>query len=116
MTDTAQLIMPPLPPPSIQSRIPNKPDFSFLKHNINMISSAYGVVQMNEAWELLANFTGESFMFNTDPAIHTLMIKISDAYGGGHSGSSIAFTMRHLEFIAKHGFAAYKEKIEKIEE
>lgn len=112
MTDTAQPIMPPLPPPSIQSRIPNKPDFSFLKDNINMISSAYGVVQSNEAWELLANFTGESFMFNTDPAIHTLMIKVSDAYGGDHSGSSIAFTMRHLEFIAKHGFAAYKKEFE----
>jgi len=29
----------------------------------------------------------------------------------GHSGSSFAFTMRHLQYIAKHGLDKYKRDI-----
>jgi len=29
----------------------------------------------------------------------------------GHSGSSFAFTMRHLQYIAKHGLDKYKREI-----
>jgi hypothetical protein len=36
------------------------------------------------------------------------MNAVSEGYGGNHTGFSMGYTMRQLEFIAKNGFARFK--------
>ena len=96
----------PNPPPRTIN-YPSNPDWSFVGQDMSLLSSAYNVIQQNEAWNLLINFKGESFMWSYDPNILKLMTKINHAYGGGHSGSSIEYTMRVMEYIANNGFDAY---------
>jgi hypothetical protein len=96
----------PTPPPRTIT-YPTNPDWSFAGQDTYMLSSAYKIIQGNEAWNLLRNFQGESFMFSRNPRIKNLMDDINDAYGGGHSGSSIGTTMRNMEYIAKNGFDEY---------
>ena len=93
---------------------PIQPDLSFLGTNIgNMILSGYLSVNKYEGWNLLANFNPdpnreESFMFCNNPSIQKLMNSVNENYNG-HSGASLGTTMRHLEYIAKHGYTKYRE-------
>jgi len=96
----------PTPPPRTIT-YPTNPDWSFAGQDTYMLSSAYHVIHQNEGWTLLRNFQGESFMFSRNPRITNLMTKVNNAYGGGHSGSSIGYTMRNMEYIAKNGFDEY---------
>ena len=90
--------------------LPSKPDFSFISSDSSrtMIESGYRSIMKCEGWNILQNFTGESFMFSRDPSVCQLMDAVSEGYGGNHSGSSMGYTMRQLEFIAKNGFARFK--------
>ena len=96
----------PTPPPRTIT-YPTNPDWSFVGQDTYMLSSAYNVIQQNEGWSLLRNFEEESFMFSRNSRIQNLMDKINNAYGGGHSGSSMGTTMRNMEYIAKNGFYKY---------
>ena len=75
-----------------------------------MISNAYDCVMKKNAWECIKSFRGESFMFCQDCEINKLMDFINSSYESGHSGFSIGFTMRQLQFISNIGFDAYKNK------
>lgn len=87
--------------------LPHSPDFSF-SVNERMLKSAYHVVEECQAWSLLQNFSGNSFMWSSDRKIVCLMNNINTAYGDLHSGCSLAYVMRELEYIAKYGFSEYK--------
>jgi len=90
---------------------PFNPDFSFAgTSNAEMLSSAYSVINQYEAWHLLANFKGESFMFHAGEKLNILMEEICKAYGGGHSGCSMGCTMRSMEYISIYGFSQFKSK------
>jgi len=74
-----------------------------------MIQDGIKTLNRLEAWNLLRNFIPEEkqgFMFNRDQSIKNVMSEIEKDYGG-HSGSSMAITCRHLEFIAKNGIEQY---------
>jgi hypothetical protein len=74
-----------------------------------MIQDGIKTLNRLEAWYLLRNFIPEEkqgFMFNRDESMRNVMSEIDNDYGG-HSGSSIAITCRHLEFIAKNGIHQY---------
>lgn len=74
-----------------------------------MIQDGIKTLNRLEAWYLLRNFIPEEkqgFMFNRDESMRNVMSEIDNDYGG-HSGSSIAITCRHLEFIAKNGIQQY---------
>jgi len=74
-----------------------------------MIQDGIKTLNRLEAWYLLRNFIPEEkqgFMFNRDERMRNVMSEIDNDYGG-HSGSSIAITCRHLEFIAKNGIHQY---------
>lgn len=86
---------------------PASPDFSFMNSNRELVSG-YAVVHRNEAWNLLKNFNENSFMFCKDPKIVKLLEKVNHEYQG-HSGASLACTMRILEFIAKNGYSVFKQ-------
>ena len=77
-----------------------------------MIQDGIKTLNRLEAWYLLRNFIPEEkqgFIFNRDEKIKNIMSEIEKDYGG-HSGSSMAITCRHLEFIAKNGIHQYVKK------
>lgn len=96
----------------LSTDLPNNPDFTFISCSStrNMINSGYHAIMRCEGWNILYDFSGESFMFSSDPQVCRLMSTVSKYYEGGHSGASMGYTMRQLEFIAKHGFASFKEQ------
>ena len=105
---TLELPVPPVPKVA-HSDLPSNPDFSFMdQHSCQMVTSAYRVIRQLEGWHILANFTEESFMFAQNPNVCRLMDAVAAAYSGGHSGSSMGFTMRQLEYISNNGFSNYK--------
>ena len=74
-----------------------------------MIQDGIKTLNRLEAWYLLRNFIPEEkqgFIFNRDASMRNVMLEI-DKDNGGHSGSSLAITCRHLEFIAKNGIQQY---------
>ena len=74
-----------------------------------MIQDGIKTLNRLEAWYLFRNFIPEEkqgFVFNRDESIRNIMSEINNDYDG-HSGSSIAITCRHLEFIAKNGIEQY---------
>ena len=74
-----------------------------------MIQDGIKTLNRLEGWYLFRNFIPEEkqgFMFNRDESIRNIMSEINNDYDG-HSGSSIAITCRHLEFIAKNGIEQY---------
>lgn len=88
---------------------PIHPDFSFLTNTSeNMVSSAYLVMNKKEGWDLLVNFDETSFMTCENPSILMLMSSINENYNG-HSGASLAWTMRQLQYIAKNGYTKYRD-------
>lgn len=87
---------------------PINPDFGFMNQSsADMLSSAYSVMNEIEGWTFLANFAEESFIFSNNPTVHRLTRAVSNKYNY-HSGYSMGWTMRQLEYIAKNGFTAYK--------
>jgi hypothetical protein len=89
-------------------------DFSFIRdpHTRHMVSNGFTAVNQLELLGWLRNFSPrntEGFLFSSHPNIRKIgdkMESLPDA--PGHSGSSFAITMRHLEYIAKHGMEEYK--------
>ena len=101
-----------VPPRILTNDLPASPDFSFItdSNSRKCIESGYKGVQMSEGWNLIRNFTGESFMFTNDPEINRIMNAVNDEYRGGHSGSSIGWTMRQLEHISHVGVNVFKNE------
>lgn len=89
-------------------------DFSFIKSKDTraLISNGYCAVDQLELWSWLKDFTpndNEGFMWSGHPNIYQIMKKMDSLPNPPeHSGSSFAFTMRHLEYIAKNGMDSYK--------
>jgi hypothetical protein len=98
-------VLPPPPPSNIT--YPSSPNWSFAKEDAPMLSSAYNVIKKNEAWNILKNFDEESFMFAKGKDVNNLMNKINDDYDGGHSGGSMGYTMRIMQYIANYGFDTF---------
>jgi len=105
-----------LPSPPTISQISSASSCKFhylLTHERLCIKKAYNVISKNEWWEpfreeLLLRGVDKNtgFMMNTNP----LYNKIMDAIirnNSGHSGCSIAITMRIMEFIALNGELDY---------
>lgn len=89
-------------------------DFSFIKSEMTRgnIRNGYTAVSQLELWEWLKDYTlgeGEGFMFNGHPNVTKIGNKMHELPDSpGHSGSSFAFTMRHLHYIAQNGLDQYK--------
>ena len=103
--------MPPLiPSPQMH---PLDPSFDFMKLYKHEAEAAYQTVQRTEMWNYLFNYTTDEmrgYMFSEDPKIIELTHQIQQDYGGMHSGSSMALTMRFMELIATQGFDVFKEE------
>jgi len=86
----------------------DNPDLSFIKdnHNREMILEAYNVIHKNELWGKLRNLTPnehEGFMFSQNPEIIKIMDLVNEKSTTGHSGLSMAITMRTIQQVARFG-------------
>lgn len=115
-------VLPPLPPSSSDELKFLPCDFEYLdRHMRPMIKDAYEVISRNELWRpfreaLLSRGVNHStgFMFNNDPLYRMIKTKISSTQvGGGHTGSTMGYTMREMEFIALNGEPAYRLEVTK---
>jgi len=82
-------------------------DFSIINDSMRDILQ-YDYNEINsipDAWEALKNHNQDSsFMFHTNGGVWTLIhSKMSDA----HSGPSAGYSLRNMEYIAKHGWDSY---------
>jgi len=111
-------ILPPVPP--LESRYPFGPcDFEYLpEHSRLFIKNAYDVISQNKLWdafreELIARGVDPTtgFMFTANPVyLHIQNLITQTPIGSLHSGGSMAFVMRDIEYIALHGKYAYKKQ------
>ena len=100
-------------PPFNVNNYPVDANFDFIPnlHDMLMISSAYRVVCEEGKWEAMYNFCPidtVGFTWTRDPEIIELMGKINEKYNDGHSGYSMGYVLRHVNYIAKYGFQEYK--------
>ena len=90
-------------------------DFIIDEHTRRLVSNGYQAVEQLELWSWMKSFepeANEGFMFSSNRNISKIMKKMESLPDPpGHSGSSFGMTMRHLEFIAKHGMDKYKIEI-----
>ena len=93
-------------------------NFEFIRdpHSRSMIQNGYRTISQLELWDWLRNYEpepGRGFMFSSSPNVDRIMHHMeSQPDAPGHSGSSFGYTMRNLEYIAKHGMDKYKQQIE----
>jgi hypothetical protein len=62
-----------------------------------------------DIWRFLSTYdppSSHGFMFSSNP----ITDKVIGAMQVGHSGSSMAFTMRHLQLLSKLGVSGYREE------
>jgi hypothetical protein len=83
-------------------------------HTQKMTECAYMTISRLEKWEYLRNYVvdeNKGFMWTEEPTINELMYEINhNYYDGGHSGGTMACTIRTMDFIAKHRFTAFMDK------
>ncbi len=77
------------------------------EHSRFMLKNAHQAITSTEYWDYMRTFSEQSFMFSDSPAVSRIMTKISELGYDGHSGCSFAWTMRHMEFLAKNGKQAF---------
>lgn len=89
-------------------------DFSFINDGSTRgnIENGFTAVTQLELWSWLKTFEpdpDQGFMWSNHPNISKIGKKMHELPDSpGHSGSSFAFTMRHLHYIAKNGMDNYK--------
>ena len=100
-------------PPFTEDLCPPNETFDFIEDEFNrrMIQSAYNTITRLNQWKIVHDYVVDEqlgFMHSrSDPEIVALMTRIDDDYRG-HSGFSLAFTMRKIHFIAIYGLAEFK--------
>ena len=96
--------------PPVQNMDDFKPgDFSFIKTSIEReaLTHDYQVIENIgvDAWKALSNHNpSQSFLWDTKGDIWDTICK---QMWYGHSGASMALSLRSMEYIAKHGWEDY---------
>lgn len=104
----------PHTPNASDSRFSSAASFDFIECEFTrkMVASACMALNEND-WKYLRYYymaDGDGYMFSNNRQILDIMYKVQDAYGGGHSGSSIGLTMRIVDRIAKRGLVEYQKQ------
>jgi hypothetical protein len=80
-----------------------------------MVESAYNAITIAEKWEVIRTVAPEpdtGFLFTTNQQLEEIMSLVESRYGG-HSGASLAWTMRIMQVIAKDGIDGLREQWQK---
>lgn len=102
---------------NIPIRLRNLPEnivpgnFAYINNisNREMLQTAYKAINLLELWNFIVENPGPNgFMWNNDNRLNTIYEKIEELGCTGHSGGSFAFTMRAMQYIAKHGENVYR--------
>ncbi len=91
--------------PFDQSRFIDNPNI-----NDPMILSGYNTISRLNMWKFLYDYrvnNNSGFMFSTEKEINDIMNNIDKDYNCNHSGCTMGYTMRHLQFIAYYGIDRY---------
>jgi hypothetical protein len=84
-------------------------DFSFIQdeHSRRYVKDAYDAMVMAEQLELMKEEpeADKGYMFSSDERYE--LIHKHMKFLGEHSGSSYAWTMRQVQYIAQNGWTAY---------
>lgn len=93
---------------------PIRVDFEFAEPESvgQMLISAYNVITREEKWKFLHDYDESEqhgFIWSRDTEINILLGKIEDD-SGGHSGSSMGYTIRKMHYIAKYGYNEFKNE------
>ena len=93
---------------------PAEVDFSFIGDEMfrRMLLSAYNVITREEKWKYLHDYnppSTEGFLWSQNIDLCLLMGIIDKEYNG-HSGGSLAFTMRRMQFISVYGYNEFKNE------
>jgi len=85
-------------------------DFTFFNNsNSKIYKDAYDVITRTESWVLMREDPGSGgFKFSSNLEHFN---KIRDILSGSHSGSSYSHMMRHMQFIANHGWDKYIDEV-----
>jgi hypothetical protein len=89
----------------------NPGDFSALnlsENSIKYLQDAFDAITRLGLWKELSEFTldeKEGFMFSSSPLL--MKIRSEMKFMSEHSGASYGWTMRQMEFIAKHDWNNY---------
>ena len=111
-------ILPPSPPEHIMY---SPCDFEYLSDYCRKyVKDAYDAISRKELWqpfrkELLTNSVDidNGFMFTENPVYNKVKLAIlSTSIGGLHSGCSMGFVMREMEYIALNGEPSYRLHVE----
>jgi len=88
--------------------IPGK--FGYIKDESTkiMLVTAWKAITMLELWDFVEE-EDEAYMISTNPKVFEIYRKIEELGYNGHSGSSFAFIMRIMQYIAKYGEAEFKK-------
>jgi len=91
-------------------------DFLKIKdqHSRFMLENAYQAITVAEGWDFMKNFNDDEngFMFSNSPMVGKIMSKMEELGYSGHSGCSFGWTMRNMEFLAKHGKDEFLSKFQ----
>ena len=91
-------------------------DFNTIKDDSSrfMLENAYQAITISEGWDFMKSFNDNQhgFMFSSNPMTGKIMSKMEELGYSGHSGSSFGWTMRMMEFLAKHGREAFLAKFQ----
>jgi hypothetical protein len=91
-------------------------DFLQIKdeHSRFMLENAYQAITVAEGWDFMKTFNDNQygFMFSDNPMTGKIMSKMEELGYSGHSGGSFGWTMRNMEFLAKHGKDEFLSKFE----
>jgi hypothetical protein len=77
-------------------------------NNKEMLQNAWAAITQLDLWHYMRNDT-DSFMLSRDPEINIITNKMAELAYDGHSGVSFGWTMRQMQYIAKHGEGNYME-------
>jgi hypothetical protein len=84
-----------------------------LRDGMNAIVLAQGDPEINakgiDVWNYLSTYeppSGEGFMFSRGDMV---VSRVQSNMQTGHSGNSMAFTMRHIQLLAKIGISKYRD-------
>lgn len=104
-----------MPPNNMPSIYFGDGQFEFITtlHSRRMLCSAHRAITQLELWNWMRNTKPDKdkgYMWWSHLNMERIMYEIENDYVG-HSGSSFAITMRHMKYIADHGYDAYMMKI-----
>jgi hypothetical protein len=79
-------------------------------HTREMLVNAWNAITQLELWNYMRRET-YSYMLSNDKEIWIITRKMEELGYNGHSGCSFGWTMRQMQYIAKHGEEKYMDEV-----